>query len=134
MIEWNDFAFEGRDEIAIYGLIDPTTRVMRYVGQTVNPEARYKQHVTLEGRQCNPDKTSWIYSVLAEGLLPTMYIFGIVPKKDAYAIEMVTIYIVKGRLTNHVQPTEKQVRKYLDRLNTDARWQPMVAQLTAGSK
>jgi hypothetical protein len=49
--------------ITIYGLVDPRTNVLRYVGQAINPVKRHSRH-------CHPDKTdrthraAWIRNLL----------------------------------------------------------------------
>ena len=46
-------------EAFVYGLIDPTTRLVRYVGQTRDVSKRYEQHC--RGRQ--PCTGAWVRSL-----------------------------------------------------------------------
>lgn len=57
--------------VAIYGLIDPRTGCIRYVGKTVRPAQRLKLHLT------DPEdnyKARWVRSLQREGLNPEMVI------------------------------------------------------------
>lgn len=56
----------------IYGLIDPETNEMRYVGKSNNPKVRYQSHLT--DKKSNPHKTSWIKSLSNRGLKPKLVI------------------------------------------------------------
>jgi hypothetical protein len=64
---------EKRDPYYLYGLVDPRTKVLRYIGKTKNPANRYSQH-------CNSYKHSekrtpvveWIGELANEGLKPDM--------------------------------------------------------------
>ena len=40
----------------IYALIDPLDRKIRYIGNTRNPEARYKQHLKEVEKRCKTEK------------------------------------------------------------------------------
>lgn len=59
--------------IYIYALIDPRTRGVRYVGQSVDPERRYTQHVTATE---DTPKGVWIRELRSLGLEPDLIILG----------------------------------------------------------
>jgi hypothetical protein len=67
--------------ITIYGLIDPRTDILRYVGQTKSPKKRYWRH-------CHPAKNqrthrdNWIRSLLGQGLTPTFIELARAPTRD----------------------------------------------------
>lgn len=59
--------------LTIYGLIDPRTTLLRYVGKSYNPIERFSQHI----RDCSRERTrkaNWIRSLLKLGLKPQLEI------------------------------------------------------------
>ena len=56
----------------IYGLVDPETDEMRYVGKSNNPKVRYQYH--LADKNTNPHKTAWIRRLSERGLKPNLVI------------------------------------------------------------
>ena len=56
----------------IYGLVDPETDKMRYVGKSNNPKVRYHYH--LADKNTNPHKTAWIRGLSERGLKPKLVI------------------------------------------------------------
>lgn len=60
----------------IYGLFDPITFEIKYLGKTINPKLRYKQHireaVNKIGKDIKSEKNKWIESILKNKLFPTM--------------------------------------------------------------
>ncbi len=75
---------------AIYALCDPRTGQIVYIGQSVNAERRYKQHI---GLYFNHGRVSaWIKNLAAEGLKPTQKILTLCPveslaKKEQFLID-----------------------------------------------
>ena len=68
--------------VAIYGLADPETSELRYVGKTNQPLAyRLSQHISHRVRQRNKC-SSWIRSLQRRGLSPEMFLIEEVPSKD----------------------------------------------------
>lgn len=55
----------------IYGLIDPFTDEMRYIGKSIRPEGRLRDHCN-DHSDCH--RTHWIQSVLARGERPKLVI------------------------------------------------------------
>jgi len=51
----------------IYGLIDPNTNEIRYIGYTSNQKRRYQQHHNPSFLRSNNYKNNWIKSLLAKG-------------------------------------------------------------------
>ena len=49
----------------IYGLIDPSTRLVRYVGRTADLKQRYKSHCS----GCNKATGAWVRSLLQSPIL-----------------------------------------------------------------
>lgn len=58
----------------IYVLLDPTTKVIRYVGQTINPEQRYKSHIYLNNKNNKHHHINWLIKLKNQKLRPIMKI------------------------------------------------------------
>jgi len=63
---------------------------VRYVGQTVNPSQRLRQHTTHPGTL---KKVAWVGKLLNEGKYPRMGIVDVVPKEDALQMERAYMYV-----------------------------------------
>lgn len=55
--------------VFIYGLVDPETMQIRYIGKTVNPDQRLASHCNEKSR-CH--RSNWIRSLRAKGMKPFM--------------------------------------------------------------
>lgn len=60
--------------VFIYGLIDPSTAKIRYIGKSVNPKRRLMQHIHGRKDQKITPCSAWIKSVLKKGQEPEMMI------------------------------------------------------------
>lgn len=59
----------------IYGLIDPITKELRYIGRTSNHKERLRNHMSpYKLRTFNSHKNSWIKSLIKNNERPIMYI------------------------------------------------------------
>lgn len=71
-----------------YALIDPSTGVVLYVGQSDDFHYRYMGHLNAKG-ESNPSKNEWVAELVALGLKPTLSLvkksYG--PKKDEVEIK-----------------------------------------------
>lgn len=90
--------------VYIYGLTDPNGNI-KYVGQSVNPQLRYMQHLV---DSTDTPKTRWIRALLNNGHKPGLVILEKVEPQQAHFTE--TWWIVLGRnrgweLTNVGLPT-----------------------------
>lgn len=57
----------------IYGLVDPDTDELRYIGKTTcEPSRRLHLHLSEARRQCATPKTQWIRALLREGKRPVV--------------------------------------------------------------
>lgn len=57
----------------IYGLIDPITKELRYVGKTYDLRIRYNEH--LSNLKRNSHKNNWINKLISNGMRPEIYCF-----------------------------------------------------------
>lgn len=65
----------GFQVIYIYGLVDPRTDQIRYVGKSIRPLARLQNHCNESGK-CH--RVNWIKLLKREGLRPTLQILEVV--------------------------------------------------------
>lgn len=65
----------------IYALIDPTTKFVRYVGKSDNPEHRLHRHMTQDIKADN-HRTRWLRKLKENGLKPDLVILEEVPKSE----------------------------------------------------
>lgn len=90
--------------IKIYGLYDPTTKKLRYVGKTVRPlNKRLNSHLSDSRKNKNTHKQNWIRLVLARGKLPIIKLIRMVkPYRWKYwETKLIAKYKAKGcPLTN----------------------------------
>ena len=62
----------------IYALVDPTSKEVRYVGQSVNPERRYRGHLKWDSGKLG----RWIKQLKISGLKPALTILGKFPESE----------------------------------------------------
>lgn len=70
--------------IYIYGLVDPTTWYIRYIGQSNKPLRRYGEHVEDED---DTEKCAWIQGLKRKGLKPILVILCTCPDYQADSTE-----------------------------------------------
>lgn len=58
--------------ITIYGLVDPRTAKIRYIGKTNNPKRRLFQHIKGRADQRITPVRSWVASLVCQGIEPGM--------------------------------------------------------------
>ena len=73
----------------IYALFQEEKRKVWYVGQTVNPSLKLRQHITSPG---TIDKAKWIGGLLNKGCYPRMIIMACVPISKASILKQAYIY------------------------------------------
>ena len=89
----------------IYGLADPDTGVIRYVGQSTRPQGRYKEHVTYPGGKCS----EWIKSLRGKNEKPT-------DREEYWIVELSK----NNQLLNRRRPGEtRHAKEYPARNKTD---------------
>lgn len=60
--------------ISIYTLDCPIENVVKYVGKTVSPKSRIKQHIEESRKSESTEKKRWIRNLLKAGKIPIMKI------------------------------------------------------------
>jgi hypothetical protein len=69
-------------EVYIYGLKDPITNEVRYVGKTIQPlNKRLSQHLW-EGNNSNPYKLNWINQVKSKGCSPEIILLEVTTESE----------------------------------------------------
>ena len=66
----------GVSNFLIYGLIDPLTDELRYIGKSARGMARPREHSAPYGLKRQSNKTRWIASLLAAGVKPTISVIA----------------------------------------------------------
>ena len=79
----------------IYALLDPQTGVVRYIGKTIRPKERLKQHID-RSKKPRYKKECWIKSLINKGLYPEMIIIDECDFEDSSLIEEMYISLFKG--------------------------------------
>jgi predicted DNA-binding protein (UPF0251 family) len=106
------------DVVHIYGLLDPRDQQLRYVGKTIHPSKRLREHLN---QLDNTPKGEWLLELTKSGFKPKLIVFSEVSKADASKAEKEAIrrYALLGcpLLNTHGYPTSQ-------RLFTD-RYQPI---------
>ncbi len=89
-------------EIAyIYSLVDPREEeIVRYVGKSVCPKSRLRDHIK-DYKKTNYRSSTWIKSIIREGVLPKMKILKICPLSEYEINERFFVQKYKSdKLTN----------------------------------
>ena len=87
--------------VAIYSLRHPETGEIRYIGKSVNPENRLRQHIQDSKSRRNPVHC-WIQSLTKVGLTPQMQVVRWVAEAEwqLHEIELIALHRKSGRLLN----------------------------------
>lgn len=72
--------------IYIYGLIDPLTKHIRYIGKSMCPFSRLESHI--RNKEGSASKRAWIASLRSQGLLPDLVILSTCSPANARLEEM----------------------------------------------
>lgn len=63
----------------IYGLCDPITQQLRYIGKANNPEVRCREHLSARFLRPKTHKNHWIKSLLGQAVKPEPFVIEEVP-------------------------------------------------------
>lgn len=66
----------------LYGLEDPRTGIIRYVGQTVQPRRRFQAYLAGNGAKHSERLMGWLAALQRLCLAPNVHIVGIYPSQD----------------------------------------------------
>ena len=66
----------------IYGLIDPTNGMLRYIGKSNNPLVRRYQHVCASQLAAKTHRNHWIKSLLVNGNKPEVVVLEEIPDSE----------------------------------------------------
>jgi hypothetical protein len=73
--------------VFIYGLVDPRSSLVRYVGASVRPTQRREDHIREARGPSQTAKAQWLRELDANGLAPFMHILARTTKADWRAVE-----------------------------------------------
>ena len=77
----------------IYGLVDPRSGEIFYVGKTSNAETRVARHLA---ERCNKGRVEWIRNIIGVGLKPTLAILEVVQKGENWGDREI-YWIARGK-------------------------------------
>lgn len=105
----NEVSLPRGEQVAIYGLVDPNSGVLRYVGKANCPATRLKQHVATAKRKNSSQKDKWLNSLNA---LPQIVILGVCSESDWPELETRWIALAKdmGASLTNARPGGEGVR------------------------
>lgn len=69
----------------IYALVDPCTGLVRYVGNTINPDKRFREHIYRHRK--TPKMQSWIQELAAKNMTPIFVFLDSIKTETAMEIE-----------------------------------------------
>jgi hypothetical protein len=86
----------------IYGLVDPDSGMVRYVGKSDEPKVRYLRHIGTQELRADTHKARWLRELLAENKKPVLLVLACVPSLQWQNYERYWIAHLKplGMLTN----------------------------------
>jgi hypothetical protein len=84
----------------IYGLRDPETQQIRYIGQSINPKRRFKDHCTPKALSKKSHKNSWIKNLQQRNIRPELTLLQYVPTGNSWAEAEIFWISLYGNLTN----------------------------------
>lgn len=85
------------DYTAIYVLVDPRTRKIRYAGKSNNPAARYRSHCSDPVSRRRDKITRWVDELRACGLRPRMRVLRWVEDWETAEREVIALCRASGR-------------------------------------
>lgn len=102
------------NQVEIYGLTDPVSGDICYVGRSTNSSSRLRQHIA-EAKcspHCNPRKTQWLLKLLSSNQEPGLVILevcsrGMVEEREAH-------WILHFRQLNPLLLNGDGIRRYIE--------------------
>lgn len=96
--------------IYIYGLIDPTSNTIRYIGATNDMNIRYPRHLN-PSPQDKTKRANWLRGLLGQNLKPYLSLLEIVPLENATKAEAKWVEYYKNNDLYNFFPTVPYVTK-----------------------
>ena len=100
----------------IYELYDPRTDIIGYLGITIDPNERYKQHLSMSDN--NRKKNAWIGSMLAEGVKPGMRIREVIENDDERAFQQekywIRHYLEQGINLTNIEYADRKAESIIE--------------------
>jgi hypothetical protein len=81
----------------IYGLADPETHEMRYVGASAHPMKRFWEHVRSQHNTRQPNVGQWVASLTSTGKFPAFYVLEETDAESWPSREVHWISVYRGR-------------------------------------
>lgn len=78
--------------VYVYGLCEPETDNVRYIGSSVNPKERYHGHLSASRLYGSSPKEKWICALLEQGKKPTLKVFAATTERDRDRLESAYAY------------------------------------------
>jgi hypothetical protein len=125
----------------IYGLVDPITSKLRYVGCTINLKRRVKAHLQEAASHTTTHRTAWIKGLLLRNLTPLVIVLEMCSSNDLFDREREYITSLRQRGYELVNSTDggdglrnptKTTREKMSAANK-ARGMSGISKLIAGS-
>jgi hypothetical protein len=88
----------------------PHANTIRYVGQTINPEGRYRGHLG-DAKHRRDEREKWLYELSEESVFPSMSIIDETTGKYANALEMSWLRFLRREGYNMTNSPAPLVRK-----------------------
>ncbi len=115
-------------EFIIYGLVDPGTKQLRYIGKSINGTLRARSCHTSSYTKFNTHKNNWLKSLVTRNLKPNVIIiqeFSDINNNDLYQFEIKWIAYFKnmgcpltngtdggpGRISHQTEETKAKISK-----------------------
>ncbi len=76
----------------IYGLLDPKSNKLRYIGKANDPEARLAKHIREAKKSTSLHRLAWIRGLLNEGLIPKLILLMEVSRDQWSLVEKLLIF------------------------------------------
>lgn len=100
----------------IYGLVDPRTQFLRYVGKSADPNRRLKQHIAEARRRQSFATRRWVWHLIGLGLGPELVVLDEAPEaeiNDAECFWIAAMRLAGCALTNIKPGGDGQPRGYV---------------------
>lgn len=95
-------------QVSIYALCDPVTNDIRYIGQSIDPDTRLKNHISTSFTGTSK-RDIWIRSLLLSGKFPVLQTLSVIDVTEADAAEVQAISQAKKDGAKLVNGTDSAI-------------------------